>query len=222
MTTLATLDTPAVHHTPSLVHLRDFAQARIAGRRTHVAQDREQILAPSDGRFFAFAYERFLSGAIAYINDGCRGSALQDVVNVASPRIRPSYEAAARGIHSLLGRLDVRSARRQQRNVVVLDEDGTDLVSLRLHLILELGGGERLATHLYFPEQALTPAQLALMETSIAIAAHQRGAGAAPALLMVRTGILRPIAFAEATSARRLEFLRVEAEAYKTEWALSV
>ncbi|PPG49943.1 hypothetical protein C5C24_11470 [Rathayibacter sp. AY2B3] len=207
-------------HTPSLVHLRDFVRARAKGRRTHVAQDREQVFASRDGNFFAFFYERFLSGTIEYINDGCRGSALHDVVEAAPSNKRASYEAAARGMLALLGTTAVRSARRQQRNVVVIDVDGTQMVSLRLHLILELSDGERLATHIYFPDQALTPSEISLMETSIALATQQLDNGTAPALLLARTGELRRIDLSAATTAERRAYLRTEADAYKTEWEL--
>ena len=216
----ATPEATNSEHTPSLVHLRDFARARAKGRRTHVAHDREQVFASRDGSFFAFFYERFLTGAIDYINNGCRGPALHDVVEAAATSKRASYEACARGLLAFLGGTSVRSARRQQRNVVVIDVDGTQMVSLRLHLILELGNEERLATHIYFSEQALTPSEVALMETSIALAALQLHNGANPALLLARSGELRRIDVRAATTAQRRAYLRSEADAYKAEWEL--
>ncbi|PTL71305.1 hypothetical protein C1I63_18965 [Rathayibacter caricis DSM 15933] len=200
------------------MHLRDFVRARAKGRRTHVAHDREQVLAARDGNFFAFFYERFLTGAINYINDGCRGSALHDVIEAAPTNKRASYEANGRGLLTFLGGVSVRSARRQQRNVIVIDVDGTQMVSLRLHLILELNNGDRLATHVYFSEQALTPSEIAVMETSIALATRQVDSGAIPALLLARTGELRRIDTGTATVADRRDYLRSEADAYKTEW----
>lgn len=112
------------NHTPSLNHLREFTRARGRGRNTHVAQDRKQVTAPSDNRFASFVYEKFITGVIGYVDDGNRGVALMRAVAEAPDRMRPSYEAAAKGATTLLADLRPTAATRRQRNVVVLDGDG--------------------------------------------------------------------------------------------------
>lgn len=92
-------------HIPSLAHLRDFARARSSGRATHVAADREQVTASSDSKFFAFAYEKFLTAVIDYVNNGCRGSALERAVENSSHKMHASYAAAAQGLTQLLAEL---------------------------------------------------------------------------------------------------------------------
>lgn len=204
-------------HVPSLTHLRDFARARKAGRRTHVAQDRAQVTAPVGERFPAFYYEKFLSAVIEYIDNGCFGGALERVVEAASARKRASYAAAARGMSAMLSELQPIAAKRKQRNVVVND-NYVQLVSLRFHLLIELADQSVLAAHFYFSEKALTEVELRLMETSIALATLESVPGAAPAIAMARSGRLHLIDVAAATSADRVEELRNASEAYLDEW----
>lgn len=205
-------------HVPSLTHLRDFARARARGRNTHVAQDRRQVVAAADGRFASFAYERFITGVIAHVDAGNTGGALDGVVTAASPRMQPSYAAAARGMRQLLERLGPVAAQRRQRSVVVADRDGQEIVSLRIHLMLTTGSGV-LGAFMYFSEKALTEVELAIMDTAVALAVRQIDPGADPAIMMVRKGEMRIIDSAQALTKERVAFLRAESEAYRSAWA---
>jgi hypothetical protein len=205
-------------HIPSLTHLRDFARARAAGRRTHVAQDKAQVNAPANDRFFGFAYERFLSSTIAYVGAGRRSDALERAHETASPRMAASYRAAAKGMDTILEELDAVSARRRQRNVVVVDpESGDALVSLRLHLLLESSRGRAVAAHLYFSDRALAPAELRVMETAVALAVRQATSAFSPAIAVVRNGSLAAVG-AEALSTERVEALRAVSDEYHDAW----
>lgn len=205
-------------HVPSLTHLRDFARARAAGRRTHVAQDKAQVNAPKNDRFFGFAYERFLSSTIAYVGAGRRSDALERAHETASPRMAASYRAAAKGMGTILEELDAVAARRRQRNVVVTDPDSGDaLVSLRLHLLLESPRGRAVAAHLYFSDRALAPAELRVVETAIALAVRQAAPSFSPAVALVRTGALAMVN-AEAMNAERVEALRAVSSEYQDAW----
>jgi hypothetical protein len=206
-------------HVPSLTHLRDFANARSRGRTTHVAQDYMQVTAPSDGRIFAFVYEKFISAMIRYIQEGSRGTALQDCVNDASERMRPSYHEAARGVEKLLLTVRVVDAKRQQRNRVVVSGEGLELVSLRTHLILELENGSKVAAHLHFPREPLTPVETSLMETAVALAVEQSPEAATPAIVLVRAGSLRVVDSEAALTSARIGLLETEVAAYREEWA---
>lgn len=205
------------NHTPSLTHLRGFTRARVNGRATHVAQDRRQVTAPKEGRFASFVYERFLTGMIKYVNDGNNGGALTRTVAEAPDRIRPSYEAAAKGITTLLAGLRPTLATRRQRNVVVVDKDGYELVSLRIHLMLETAG-RRLGAFMYFSEKALTKPEVAVMHTAIALAVRQIDATATPAIIMVRSGTVTEIEPDISLTPAHLAFLRSESLAYREAW----
>jgi len=207
-------------HTPSLAHLRDFVRSRNAGRPTHVAQDRKQVTAPAEDRFFAFAYEKFITGVIAYINNGSRGGAMAQAAAAASDRMRPSYEASAVGMGRLLPILNATAVRRRQRNVVAFSEDGVALVSLRVHLLIDLPDTTRLGVLMYFSEKPLTAAELAIVETAVALAVRDIDPQAIPAIIMVRTGGLRIIEEA-ALAPSRVDSLRDESLAYRDEWAAS-
>ncbi|QEO09933.1 hypothetical protein [Protaetiibacter larvae] len=208
------------HHTPSLIHLRAFARARVAGRATHVAADRQQVSAGANDRIFAFVYEKFLSGVIEYVSNGSRGGALDRAVAGASERMRPSYAAAAVGMARAIADLAPASVSRRQRNVVVLVNDD-DVVSLRIHLVFELAGGQRLCAFLYFSEQRLTDVELAVMETAIALATSQIDPTARPALINVRSGMVRHIDRIAATTRARVAFLVQMSSDYRAEWAVS-
>lgn len=212
---------PTENHVPSLSHLRDFTRARSKGRATHVAQDRQQVEAPSENRFFAFAYEKFLTAVLDYIAAGSRGSALHQAVLHANDRMRRSYEAAATGMTAVVAANPVRSARRRQRNTVVVDIDGYEMVSLRLHLELTMRDGQQVYAFMHFPEEALTPLEVAVMETAIALAVRQINPAGVPAVIMVRTGLLRYIDAGDALRPDRIAFLRSESGAYRAEWAVS-
>jgi hypothetical protein len=206
-------------HVPSLTHLRDFARARAAGRRTHVAQDKAQVNAPANDRFFGFAYERFLSSTIAYVGAGRRSDALERAHETASPRMAASYRAAAKGMGTILDDLDAVAARRRQHNVVVTDpESGDALVSLRLHLLLESTRGQTVAAHLYFSDRALAPAELQVMETAVALAVRQAMPSCSPAIALVRNGALIAV-LDDALSAERIEALRAVSDEYQDAWA---
>lgn len=205
------------NHIPSLNHLREFTRARVNGRPTHVAQDRKQVTAPSENRFPSFVYEKFLTGVITYVKDGNRGAALSRVVAAAPDRMRPSYEAAAKGATMLLADLRPTAATRRQRNVVVLDSDGYEMVSLRVHLMIE-AAGRRFGAFMYFSEKALTEPELAIMQTAIALAVRQIDSTAVPTILMVRAGVMRVIDPVIALTAERTGFLRSESLAYRDAW----
>lgn len=207
-------------HIPSLAHLRDFARARKSGRATHVAADREQVTAPRDDKFFAFAYERFLTAVIEYVNNGCRGAALERVVENSSSRMHASYAASAQGLARLLDELRPVSARRRQRNLIAVDQDGEELVSLRVHLILELANGDQIGALVYFSERRLVPIEMSLVETATALAVGQADHNLIPAVLIARTGELRIIDRGVATHADRVALLHEESAAYRDEWAL--
>jgi len=212
---------PTEDHVPSLTHLRDFTRARSKGRATHVAQDRQQVEAPSENRFFAFAYERFLTAVLEYIANGSRGGALHQAVLRANDRMRRSYEVAAAGMTAVLAAHPVRSARRRQRNTVVADIDGYEMVSLRLHLELTMRDGRQVYAFMHFPDEALTPLEVAVMDTAIALAVRQVNPTGVPAVIMVRTGILRYVDIDAALHPNRIAFLRSESGAYRAEWAVS-
>ncbi len=205
---------------PSITHLREFTRARSKGRLTHVSRDRAQIEAPSDSKFFAFTYERFITAAIEYINNGSRGGALHRVVLETNDRMRPSYEAAAKGMALLLSKARVVTASRRQRNVVAQDTDLYDLVSLRLHLDLRMQDGERVLALLHFSPAPLSEAELALLETAVALAAAQIDPTAIPAIAMVRAGTLVLID-ESAAMPERVAFLRQESLAYRNEWRIA-
>jgi hypothetical protein len=205
------------NHTPSLNHLRDFTRARVNNRRTHVEQDRKQVTAPPDGRFPSFAYEKFLSGVISFVKDGNRGPALTRAVAEASDRMRPSYEAAAKGMTTVLADLRPTAAARKRPNVVVLDRDGYEMVGVRVHLMFDTSV-RRLGAFMYFSEKALTEPELAIMQTAIALAVRQVEPDAVPAIFMVRAGSIRIIDPAVALTAERISFLRSESLAYRDAW----
>lgn len=208
------------HHIPSLSHLRAFARARVAGRPTHVAADRQQVSSGANDRIFAFVYEKFLSGVIEYVSNGSRGGALDRVVARASDRMRASYAAAAVGMTRAIADLAPASVARRQRNVVVTVDDD-DVVSLRIHLVFELAGGQRLCAFMYFSEQRLTDVELAVMETAIALASPQIDPNATPALINVRSGVVRHIDRITATTPPRVAFLVKMSADYRAEWAVS-
>lgn len=208
-------------HIPSLAHLRDFARARKNGRATHVAADRQQVTAPRDNKFFAFSYEKFLTAVIEYVNNGCRGAALEQVVENSSNRMHASYAASARGLAHLLNELQPVSARRRQRNIIAVDADGEELVSLRVHLILELANGDQIGALIYFSERRLTPIEISLVETATALAVNRADPNLIPAVLVARTGELILINSSAATSQDRVALLQDESAAYRNEWVLS-
>ncbi len=205
-------------HTPSLSHLRDFVRARSRGRPTHVARDREQVADTSSDQFYAFAYEKFISAVLQYVSDGRRGSALERAVSAAGARMQASYQAAARGVATVLESFPAVDAHRQQRNVVALGRSGERLVSLRTHIVFEMSDGAQIATHLYFSESRLTEAEIAIVETAIALAAAQAAIPFVPALMMVRSGVLHIIDIEVALTVDRVSFLEQEAAAYLDEW----
>lgn len=205
------------NHTPSLNHLREFTRARVNGRPTHVAQDRKQVTAPSENRFPSFVYEKFLTSVITYVGNGNRGGALDRAVAAAPDRMRPSYEAAAKGATMLLGNLRPTAVTRRQRNVVVLDTDGYEMVSLRVHLMLE-AAGRRFGAFMYFSEKALTAPELAIMQTAVALAVRQIDPAAYPAVVMVRAGVMQVIDHVVSLTAERIAFLRSESLAYRDAW----
>jgi hypothetical protein len=208
-------------HVPSLTHLRDFARSRATGRPTHVAQDRQQVAAPANDRIFAFVYEKFLTSVIEFIDNGSRGNAMSRAVAGAPDRMRPSYEAAAKGMTRLLPDLRATSVKRRQRNVVVTDLDSVQLVSLRIHLQFELPDGRSLGALMYFSEKALTDTELALIDTAVALAVRKLDASAIPVVVMVREGAVRLIDNFRALEAGRVAFLRAESQAYMAEWKTS-
>ena len=206
------------NHVPSLSHLRDFARARAAGRPTHVAQDWAQVNAPADERFFGFAYERFLTSTITYVQNRRRSDDLDRAHEAAPARMSASYQAAARGVSQILEDMQAVAARRRQRNVVVTDpETGESLVSLRLHLMLEPARGMTVATHFYFPAQALAPAEQAVMETAVALAVEQAEPACVPGVALARNGTL-VIIRNDALLADRVDLLRSVSGDYQNEW----
>jgi hypothetical protein len=208
-------------HVPSLKHLSDFARARAARRATHVARDRDQVTAARDQRFFGFVYEKFTTAVIAYVANGCRGPALERAVEAAPERMRPSYEAAARGAAKALVQLDPTSAARRQRSTVVLDpRDGQGLVSLRAHLRLDSPRTGQTYTYLHFPGQRLSEVEASLMDTAVGLAVHQIDPTASAAIINVRQGVVREVS-STALSRPRVDLLRRESIAYGEEWVAS-
>lgn len=205
-------------HIPSLTHLRDFVNMRSKGRSTHIAQDYAQITAPSDDKIFAFVYEKFITATIAYVSDGRRGGALQQAADDASEKMRPSYIECARGMSQLLSSLPAIAAKRQQRNKIVLSSDRRQLVSLRTHLIFELEDGSKVAAYMYFSRDQLSPAEISLMETAVALAAAQHPEPLLPALVLVRAGQVHFIDSESALAQERVIFLEDEVAAYRAEW----
>lgn len=207
-------------HVPSLTHLREFTRASANGRATHVHQDRKQVLAPANDRIFAFAYEKFLTGVVNYVAAGNHGGALQRAVAEAPDRMRPSYEAAAKGMTAYIANLNPSGVSRRQRNVVVVDADGYGIVSLRVHLLFDVVG-ERVGAFMYFSEKPLTPPELAITETAVAMAVRQLDASAAPAIVFVRSGVQHAVDLAAALTDTRVRFLRAESVAYRQAWAVA-
>lgn len=205
-------------HVPSLTHLRDFVRARVGGRPTHIVQDRAQVNASAEDRIFSFVYERFLTSTITHIEQGPYSLALERAHEEAPARMGDSYRAASKGMTALLREFEVVGARRRQRNVIVLDpQTGESLVSLRVHLLLELPQGQTVAAHMYFSERALTEAERAIMDTAVALAAQQLDDQPLPAVAMVRSGHLNLIPDA-ALSPERLDMLRVFSADYQAVW----
>lgn len=205
-------------HVPSLAHLRDFARARSKGRPTHVASDRLQVAAPKDDRFFAFAYEKFLSRVVDYVEAGNRGGALARAVAESNDRMRPSYTACAKGMTAILHAERPESIVRRTRSTVVLDPDGVELLSARLHLFLETPAGRR-GCYLYFSDKPLTEVENRVLETAVGLAVRQVDPSAVPTILMVRAGQVRTINVFEVLAPDRIAFLRNESIAYRAEWA---
>ncbi|TGY39640.1 hypothetical protein E5344_03340 [Microbacterium laevaniformans] len=204
-------------HTPSLTHLRDFARARANGRKTHVEQDRRQVEAPANDRVFAFAYERLLTGFISYVNAGNTGGALERAVFESSARMRPSYDAAARGMAEFARGFSPTVVTRRQRSVVVTDGDGYELVSLRVHLLIA-NDERRVGAHVYFSEKLLSDPELAIMDAAVAKAVHQIDPSLEAVIIFARTGSVRFIDPLRSITRGRLTFLRAESLAYRAAW----
>lgn len=134
--------------------------------------------------------------------------------------MRPSYEAASVGMTSVLKELQAYSVRRRQRNVVVKDVDGCELVSLRIHLIFETAKG-RIGAFMYFSDKKLTVEELEILETSVVLAVRTIDPAAIPVIVMVRGGAIRPIDTEGALSSMRVRFLRSESVAYREAWAVA-
>lgn len=209
---------PSADHIPSFNHLRAFVGAKAAGRKTHVAADRQQVEAPSDGRPFAHYYEKLITALLLHISRGSRGSTLDDAVHAAAPTKRPSYNFAARGLEKILDAYPARDGIRRQRSTVVLDADGYELVSIRTHVELRLTDGSHLITYLHFSAGALANAEMTIMETAVALAARQTNPSATPAIALVREGKLVIIDVTDALSLDRIAFLRSASAAYRAEW----
>ncbi|WP_323986768.1 hypothetical protein [Microbacterium plantarum] len=212
---------PSADHIPSFNHLRVFVRAKSAGRATRVAYDRQQVEAPADGRIFAHVYEKFITAVLAYVARGSRGSALDDAVHNASVRMRASYDQAARGMKAILDRHPAREAVRHQRSTVVKDADGYELVSIRMHVELALVDGRHLITYMHFPSDALLEAEIAVMETTVALAARQMNPSAIPAIAMVKAGKLILVDPTQALTPERIAFLRTASAAYRAEWEIA-
>lgn len=78
--------------------------------------------------------------------------------------------------------------------------------------------GRRLGAFMYFSEKALTEPELAIMQTSIALAVGQIDPVAEPSIFMVRSGTNLAIDRTAALSAERISFLRSESLAYRDAW----
>jgi hypothetical protein len=209
---------PSADHIPSFNHLRGFVRAKSAGRKTRVAYDRQQVESPADGRVFAFVYEKLITALLAYVGSGSRGSDLDDAVYNASQRMQASYSQAARGMKAILAHEPARDAVRRQRSTVVKDVDGYELVSIRMHVELQLVDGRHLMTYLHFPTDALLAAEIDMMETAVALAARQVNPSATPAIAMVKAGKLVFIDTVQALAPDRIAFLRAASAAYRAEW----
>lgn len=209
---------PSADHIPSFNHLRVFMGAKAAGRKTHVAADRQQVEAPSDGRPFAHYYEKLITALLLHISRGSRGSTLDDAVHAAAPTKQPSYNQAVHGLKKILAAHPARDGIRRQRSTVVRDADGYELVSIRTHVELRLTDGNHLITYLHFSPGALVNAEMAIMETTVALAARQSNPTATPAIALVREGKLVFIDVTEALSPDRIAFLRAASAAYRAEW----
>lgn len=209
---------PSADHIPSFNHLRVFVRAKAAGRATRVAYDRQQVEAPAEGRIFAFVYEKFITALLTHIARGSRGGALDDAVNNASLRMRASYDQAARGMKTILRDHPARDSVRHQRSTIVKDADGYELVSIRTHVELMLVDGRHLVTYLHFPSDALLDAEIAVMETAVALAARQMNPSAIPSIAMVKAGKLILIDPSHSLAPARVKFLREASAAYRAEW----
>lgn len=212
---------PSADHIPSFNHLRGFVRAKVTGRKTRVAYDRQQVESPTDGRVFAFVYEKFITALLAHIVSGSRGSTLDDAVQNASTRMHASYQQAAQGMKAILRMYPARSGVRHQRSTVVKDIDGYELVSIRMHVELQLVDGRHLVTYLHFPTDALLDAEIDLMETAAALAARQINPYATPAVALVKAGELVIIDPVQALHPDRIAFLRNASVAYRAEWEVA-
>lgn len=212
---------PSADHIPSFNHLRGFVRSKATGRKTHVAADRQQVESPSEARFFAFVYEKFITAVLTHISRGSRGRALDDAVHNASERMQASYQHCAHGMKAILRDYPAREAFRHQRSTIVKDLDGYELVSIRMHLELQLVDGHHLITYLHFPSDALLDAEIAVMETAVALAARQMNPEGTPAIALVKAGKLIIIDASEALHPDRIAFLRAASIAYRAEWAVA-
>lgn len=204
---------------PTLSNLSQFARARQAGKRTHVAADKRARLAPAEGRFPSFYYERFLTAGIDFINSNGRSPSLERVVDEVSESKKNSYAAAAAGLRLVVPQLGAVSAKRGKKRIVVLDQAEEAIVSSRVHLEITLLGGKSMWCYLHFGESALMPIERQLTETAVALAAQQSAHVGPVALVELRRGVVSHIDLAAALSAGRIALLRQESEAYLTEWA---
>jgi hypothetical protein len=111
------------------------------------------------------------------------------------------------------------SVSRRQRNVVVVDGDGLQLVSLRVHLIIDLPEGRRLGAFMYFSAEALTEEEIGIIDTAVALAVQTIDPTLEPVVVMARAGQLRVIDSPQAMSGLRIARLRDESLAYQAEWS---
>lgn len=170
---------------------------------------------------FAFVYEKFITAVLTHIAKGSRGSTLDDAVHNASYRMRGSYDLAAQGIKKILSDYPARAGIRHQRSTIAKDDDGYELVSIRMHVELMLDDGRHLATYLHFPSDGLHDAEIAVMETAAALAARQMNPSAIPAIAMVKTGRLILVDPNQALAPDRIAFLRDASASYRAEWEIA-
>jgi hypothetical protein len=201
---------------PSLSNLSHFADARARGLTSPVAGHRRQAEAPKEGRFPSFYYESLLSGVIAFVAAGLKGPALRDTIERATDSKKASYRACAEGLAKALDQVKPSLAARGKR--VQVEIGGQPVVRVRIHLVLVEQAGRRVLCYLHFSGDRLTATELAMVETSIALASRQISHHGPVAIISARSGELRYVNVDSATAANRVTALQAESDAYRTEW----
>ena len=205
--------------TPSIANLRHFARKRARGVTPSVRSDKASASKPPGERFAAFYYEKLITALIAFSRSGFTGRAVEDAVAAAPSLKQPSFADAGTGIKRFLAETRPSKVSRKQRSLRACDTDGTELVTIRPHLVLEDEAGQTIWVHVYFGEGKLAPIERDLIETALALATADQTLLPLIAVLRARSGELAIIDRATASSATRVDQLRTESDAYRAAWA---